>query len=226
MKKTVLIVAAHPDDEILGCAGTVARLINEGAVGYTLILGEGKTSRDEQRDVNKRSVEMENLYSEAHKANKVIGVKEVFLYDFPDNRFDTVALLDVVKVVEEVKQKVRPDIIFTHFQNDLNIDHRVTYNAVITATRPMSSEAVREIYSFENSSSTEWSYPLSFSPNVFFDISRTLELKTKALECYYSELCDFPHPRSLHGVELQAANWGVKVGVKYAEAFKCIRCIC
>lgn len=225
MKKTVLVVAAHPDDEILGCGGAVARLIQEGAVGYSLILGEGKTSRDEQRNVSKRSVEMENLYSEAHKANAVIGVKEIFLYDFPDNRFDTAALLDIVKVVEEVKQKVKPDIIFTHYQSDLNIDHRVTYNAVITATRPMPGETVKEIYSFENSSSTEWNFPLSFSPNVFFDISKTIELKKKALECYCSELCDFPHPRSIKGVELQAANWGMKMGVSFAEAFRCIRSV-
>ena len=155
MKQKVLVVAAHPDDEILGCGGTMARLTREGSEVTTLILGEGKTARDEKRNIDKRKAEIMNLHQEAKSANKTVGVKKIILERFPDNRFDEVALLDIVKVVEKIKNQVKPNIIFTHYEKDLNIDHRVTYQAVITVTRPMAGEAVKEIYSFENISSTE-----------------------------------------------------------------------
>jgi len=145
----ILIVAAHPDDEILGCGGTIARLVKEGNVAYTLILGEGITSRDKTRDAKKRKNEIEQLKKQTLQANKEIGVKKVFTYDYPDNRFDTVPFLDIVKTIEEVKDKIKPDMIYTHYCNDLNIDHKITYNAVITATRPVKGENVKEIYSFE-----------------------------------------------------------------------------
>jgi LmbE family N-acetylglucosaminyl deacetylase len=225
MKNKILIVSAHPDDEVLGCGGTVARLVKEGYQAYTLILGEGITSRDEKRDRAKRETEIQKLKDQAKKANKIIGVEEVFMYDFPDNRFDTVPLLDIVKVIEKIKNDIKPDIIFTHYGKDLNIDHQITYKAVITATRPVVGEPVKEIYSFEVPSSTEWNFPLSFSPDVFFDISETIDIKIKALEEYKTELREYPHPRSLEGIKINAQSWGLKIGVKYAEVFKCIRII-
>lgn len=225
MNKNILIVAAHPDDEILGCGATVARLVKEGYKATTLILGEGKTARDDKRDVKKREKEMSALYKEVKKANKFVGVNDTIVHDLPDNRFDSLPLLDVVKVVEKVKKEVKPSIIFTHYENDCNVDHTVTYRAVMTATRPMKGECVKEIYSFEVMSSTEWRYPITFSPNVFFDVTKTLNAKVKAMDAYKSELREFPHPRSLKGIELCAANWGMKLGVKYAEAFQCIRSI-
>jgi LmbE family N-acetylglucosaminyl deacetylase len=225
MRNKILIVSAHPDDEVLGCGGTVARLVKEGYQAYTLILGEGITSRDEKRDRAKRETEIQKLKDQAKKANKIIGVEEVFMYDFPDNRFDTVPLLDIVKVIEKIKNDIKPDIIFTHYVKDLNIDHQITYKAVITATRPVVGEPVKEIYSFEVPSSTEWNFPLSFSPDVFFDISETMDIKIKALEEYKTELREYPHPRSLEGIKINAQSWGLKIGVKYAEVFKCIRVI-
>lgn len=223
MSKKILIVASHPDDEVLGCFGTVARLIKDGYEAYTLILGEGKTSRDEQREVENKKNEIETLNSEIQRANDTIGVKKVFTESFPDNRFDSVDLLDIIKVISKAKEEVQPDIIFTHYQNDLNIDHQITYKAVLTATRPMENECIKEIYSFEILSSTEWNYPLSFSPDTFFDISDTLDLKIKAMRKYDSELCAYPHPRSLEGIELNAKHQGMRVGKKYVEAFKSIR---
>ncbi|MEA2099792.1 MAG: PIG-L deacetylase family protein [Campylobacterota bacterium] len=225
MAKKILIVASHPDDEVLGCFGTVARLIKEGYEAYTLILGEGKTSRDDIRIVENKKDEIEILNTEIQKANNIIGVKKVFVESFPDNRFDSVDILDIVKVISKVKDKIKPDIIFTHFENDLNIDHCITYKAVITATRPMQNECVKEIYSFEILSSTEWNYPLSFSPDTFFDISDTIDLKIKAMKEYSSELCEYPHPRSLEGIELNAKYQGMRVGKKYVEAFKSVRVI-
>lgn len=223
--KTILIVCAHPDDEVLGCGGTVARYIKEGCEAYTLILGEGLTSRDEQRDSNKRESELKELKNQAIEANKVLGASDTFIYDFQDNRFDTVPLLDIIKVIEKIKKEVKPYLIFTHFGNDLNIDHQITYKAVITASRPIYDETVKEIYSFELPSSTEWNYPLTFSPDVFFEINSTLEYKLKAMEIYNSELRAFPHPRSLDGIRLNAEYRGMQVGLRYAEAFKSIRVV-
>ena len=225
MSKKILIVAAHPDDEVLGCFGTVARLIKEGWEAYTLILGEGKTSRDEKRVVENKFAEIELLNTEIHKANKSIRIKKVFIESFPDNRFDSVDLLDIVKVVSKVKEEVQPTIIFTHFENDLNIDHRITYQAVMTATRPMEDECVKEIYSFEILSSTEWNYPLSFAPDIYFDISDTIDMKINAMKEYKSELCKYPHPRSLEGIRLNARYWGMRVGKEFVEAFKTVRVI-
>mgnify|MGYP003994726323 CR=1 FL=1 len=223
MNKKILIIAAHPDDEVLGCFGTVAKLIKDGYEAYTLILGEGKTSRDEERIVENKKDEIEVLNTEIQNANDIIGIKKVFIESFPDNRFDSVDLLDIIKVISKVKEEVKPDIIFTHYENDLNIDHQITYKAVITATRPMEGECVKEIYSFEILSSTEWNYPLSFSPDTFYDISDTIDLKIEAMKEYTSELCKYPHPRSLEGIELNAKYQGIRVGKIYVEGFKTIR---
>jgi len=221
----ILIIVAHPDDEVLGCGGTVARLNKEGHIIYTLILGEGVTSRDDIRNRKKRENEIIDLRNYAEESNKILGVKKLFFHDFPDNRFDTVPFLDIVKVIEETKNQIKPEIFFTHYEKDLNIDHQITYKAVITATRPIKGGTVKEIYSFEIPSSTEWSYPLSFSPNVFYDISETIDVKLRALGEYKTELKKYPHPRSLEGVKLNAKYWGMKVGLEHAEAFKCVRMI-
>ena len=225
MSKKILIIAAHPDDEVLGCFGAVARMVKEGDEAYTLILGEGKTSRDERRSVENKKAELNILNQEIEKANSVINIKKTFIENFPDNRFDSVDLLDIVKAILKVKEEVKPDIIFTHYENDLNIDHQITYQAVVTATRPMEDESVKEIYSFEVLSSTEWNYPLSFSPDLFFDISETIKLKKEAMKQYDSELCQFPHPRSIEGIELNAKYHGMRVGKTHVEAFKTVRVI-
>ena len=220
--KNILIVAAHPDDEILGSGGTVARLIKEGYEAYTVILGEGITSRDGRKESLE---EIKELKKEASKANKILGVNEVYTYDFPDNSFDTVPLIDIVKTIEKIKNKIKPQIIFTHYEKDLNIDHRITYSAVLTAARPLPGESVKEIYSFEVLSSTEWNYPLTFFPDTFFDVTKTIELKIKAMEEYKSEIRSFPHPRSSKGIKLNASCHGMKVGIEYGEAFKTVRII-
>ncbi|OHE78489.1 MAG: GlcNAc-PI de-N-acetylase [Verrucomicrobia bacterium GWF2_62_7] len=224
-KKRILIVAAHPDDEVLGCGGTAARLVGEGADAFTLILGEGVTSRDASRDPETRRGALALLKRQALAANRALGIREVFFGDLPDNRFDSVPLLDIVKRVESVKREVRPDMVFTHYGADLNIDHRITYQAAITAARPLKGESVKEIYSFEVLSSTEWNYPLSFSPDVFWDISGRLKTKLRAMRAYPGELARFPHPRSLEGIELSAKYWGMRTGLRAAEAFKSVRAL-
>lgn len=224
MTKKILIVAAHPDDEVLGCFGTVAKLIKQGYEAYTLILSGGKASRG---SVEKS--ELDILKGEMVEANNLIGIKKVYQLDFPDNAFDSVALLEIVKKIEKIKNEVKPEIIFTHHIGDMNIDHQITHKAVLTATRPMNDECVKTIYSMEIPSSTEWnsfSTQNVFIPNAFFEIEDTIELKIQAMAKYKSELREYPHPRSLtHIKELAKVN-GAKVGLNYSENFMLVRDIC
>jgi len=225
-KKTVLVVAAHPDDEVLGSGGAMARFAAEGCEVYTLILGEGITSRDKERGSTIRENKITELKKQAENANNILGVKKVYAFDFPDNRFDSVPLLDIIKTIEKIKGDVQPDCVFTHHQGDLNIDHQITFKAVVTACRPVKDESVKEIYSFEIPSSTEWNAPSSltyFMPDYFVDVSKNLKVKINALKEYETELREFSHPRSLKAVELNAKQWGVKMGFEAAEAFKTIR---
>lgn len=219
--KRLLIAAAHPDDEVLGCFATAAKLIQMGYEVFTLILGRGKTARGETT-----AAELEQLDREMKKANGVIGVKEIFTYDFPDNMFDSVPLLKVVKAVEEVKRVVAPNIIITHHSSDINIDHRIVYSAVMTAARPIAKEKTQAIYSMCVPSSTEWnSYTKesAFIPNVFVDVTDTINLKLKVMEEYASELRDYPHPRSLRYLKDLAALNGAAVGLKFSENFRLVR---
>ena len=221
MENRILIVAAHPDDEVLGCFGTVTKLIRQGYEAYTLILSRGKTSRDGECEDD-----IKKLAEETIKANELIGIKKIFRLNFPDNAFDTVSLLSIVKEIEKIKKEINPEIIFTHHSGDINIDHQITAKAVLTATRPMKGECVKTIYAMEIPSSTEWngySPQTAFCPNVFFDIAESVDLKLKAMKLYQSELREYPHPRSLKYIKDLAALSGAKNGLDYCENFMLIR---
>ncbi|MBI4833594.1 MAG: PIG-L family deacetylase [Planctomycetes bacterium] len=224
MKKKILIVAAHPDDEVLGCGGTITRFADESEVNL-LILGEGMTSRFLRRETGMKSKEMKKLKASIDKVLKIFKIEKSFILDFPDNQFDSVPLLNIVKAIEKVKNQIKPDIIYTHHRGDLNIDHRITYDAVLTACRPIKGETVKEIYSFEIPSSTEWNYPVQFAPNVFVDITSTIEKKIKGLKAYQTELKQFPHPRSEETIRVIGKRWGGMVGFNYAEVFEVVRVI-
>ncbi len=221
----ILIVAAHPDDEVLGCGGTIARLAEEGHSVRILILGEGLTSRTVRREDTDSSV-LENLRREAENVARFLGVESVIMESFPDNRFDTIPLLDIVKRIEAEIDDFQPNIMYTHHNGDLNIDHSITHRAVLTAARPMEGFPVKEIYAFEVASSTDWAFgefaPV-FIPNVFIDVSKTLIKKIQAMEMYSSEKREFPHPRSKESLESCAKRWGAVSGLKVAEAFRLIR---
>jgi len=223
----VLVVAAHPDDEVLGCGGTVARLASEGHDIFTLILGEGSTSRSQRREQADTSL-IDVLHKSSLQAAKTLGTREVFKRNLPDNRFDSVPLLDIVKIVEELVAQLSPEVIYTHHGGDLNIDHSLTHRAVLTATRPMKGQPVREIYAFEIPSSTEWAFqrlePV-FRANVFEDISATLDIKIKALSHYETETRAFPHPRSPEALRAIAQRWGSVVGGEAVEAFELVRSV-
>lgn len=223
---TVLVVAAHPDDEILGVGGTVKKHIERGDKVFALILGEGQTSRWQKREMADIEI-VEDLHKNSYEAAKVIGFEKIFLESLPDNRFDSVDLLDVIKIVEKYIKTINPQIVYTHYGQDLNVDHRVTNQAVLTATRPIGNYSVREIYGFETVSSTEWNFGGSnlFKPQKFVDISDNFDCKIAAMEKYRTELCEFPHPRSVQMLRALAEVRGATIGVELAEAFEVIRIV-
>ncbi|OGJ63873.1 hypothetical protein A3E47_01330 [Candidatus Peribacteria bacterium RIFCSPHIGHO2_12_FULL_54_10] len=223
----VLVVAAHPDDEVLGCGGTIARLTEARHDVSILILGEGMTSRGTSGSQEDKDT-LERLHVHARAAAAILGVKNVTLAKLPDNRFDTVALLDIVKIVEESIKRVAPEEIYTQNGGDLNIDHERTFRAVLTATRPMEGAAVKRVFAYEVGSSTEWSFQQfapAFHPNTFVDITRTLEKKIEAMRTYASEIRPFPHPRSVEALRAVAQRWGSVAGCRAAEAFQLIRSV-
>lgn len=219
----VLVVAAHPDDELLGVGGTLIRHSKAGDQVYSFILGEGQTSRWANRAEAPAEM-IDELHRDSISAAGILGITKTYFASLPDNRFDDVDLLDVIKEIEKVVEEVDPDIIYTHSQLDLNIDHRLTHAGVLTVTRPMADCRVREIYSFETLSASEWNFSeMSFRPNYFVDISDEIEQKTEAMTVYQSELRDWPHPRSVEGIRTLAQYRGMQVGMRYAEAFEVVR---
>lgn len=228
MKNTVLVVAAHPDDEVLGAGGAILRHRLEGDQVAVLILGEGVTSRynSRQEGLERGKDAIKKLREEMKAAHAVLGVDKTLALDLPDNRFDQVPLLDIVKTIEKFKNEVKPNIVYTHHHGDINIDHRQTFTAVVTACRPTVKESVDRILSFEVMSSTEWNAPYpdrSFIPNIFLEIDPHLDKKLEAMSCYKSELTDYPHPRSLESLRKNARYWALKTGLKAAEAFMLVR---
>ena len=227
MTDSVLIIAAHPDDEVLGCGGTIARLVEEGHEVNIAILGEGITSRFPQGGPSETTL-VEALRVCSQKVAALLGARSVFHYNLPDNGFDTVPLLNIVKIIEELSEKVNPQVVYTHSGADLNIDHSIVLRAALTATRPMQGQSVRSIYSFEVPSSTEWAFgqfQTAFRPNVFVNISSSLQAKVAAMALYRSETRCFPHPRSAEAIRAIAQRWGSTIGYDAAEAFELVRSI-
>lgn len=220
MRHSILVVAAHPDDEVLGCGGTLAKRAAQGANISVAFMSDGVSSR--RGDAALHEVQLKARRAAARQAAAILGVHEVTFGEFPDNRMDSIALIDITRSVEDAIAKYSPDTVFTHHAGDLNIDHRRVHGAVVTACRPQSGHPVRTLLCFEVPSSTEWQVPNSapaFAPNWFEDIAGTLEVKLAALQAYGEELRDWPHPRSLQGVG-DLARWrGATIGARAAEAF-------
>lgn len=222
MREKVLVVAAHPDDEVLGMGGTLLGLKSLGKTKtYILFLSAGEMSRGKQ--VAKEKLRLK----QATRVAGWVGAKVFLNENFPDNAFDSVPLLKITKTIERYIRKIKPRTIFTHHQGDLNIDHRLTFRAVITACRP-GKTSVKNIYSFEVLSSTEWQVKRSsniFLPNTYIDIDKFLKQKIKLLKIYSREVNCFPFPRSATGIKVLAMYRGMESGLKYAEAFQLIRSI-
>lgn len=218
--KRVLIVAAHTDDEALGCGGTIARHVAEGDIVYAVFLADGVSSR---LDSNHEDHEVRN--SAAENAREILGISKNYYLALPDNRLDSLPLIEVVQLLEPIIQNVKPNVIYTHHSGDLNVDHRVAHQAVLTACRPLPGSSVKEIYAFEVLSSTEWADAevAPFVPNYFVDVSDYLDIKERSLHAYKKEMRACPHSRNMSHVRALAMHRGNSVGVDAAEAFRVVR---
>ena len=212
MSKNILVLAAHPDDETLGCGATMARLADEGHNVHLLTFTDGISSRDEIGNRNNVLDSVQNI----------LGLKSYFSGSFPDNKMDSVPLLDICKFIEDTVI-VKPDIIFTHHKGCLNIDHQIVYRATITAFRPQLGDDVK-IYSYYVPSSTDYNPMNNLLGNVYYNVVDYKDIKLKCLrECYSDEMRDYPHTRSYENIENLMKVWGSEVGLKYAEKFELIR---
>lgn len=220
MKKKIAAIFAHPDDEVLACGGMLAKHAQQGDDVAIFMMATGLTSRGDTSDK-----ELEILRSQANNAANILGVQDISFEGFPDNAMDSVPLLDVTKSVENFLESFPADIIYTHHMGDMNIDHMVVARAVLTATRPVPGTKGIVVLAGEINSSTEYAVqPMPpFVPTEFYDISDTLDLKIKSMAAYEGELREWPHPRSLKGIEYQAKNRGAQCGVDAAEVFATLR---
>jgi LmbE family N-acetylglucosaminyl deacetylase len=220
----ILITAAHPDDEVLGFGGAIARLAAEGNTVSILILANGLSSRADY-DPGRDAPLMKLHHERAERAGRLLGACEVVLAGFPDQKMDTVPLLDITHCIEREIARVQPEIIFTHHSGDLNLDHAITFRATMTATRPVAQYSIKQVLAYEVPSSTDWAFNQfgkSFAPNLFIDIQKVLQKKIDAMQIYESEARDFPHPRSPEILRATAQRWGSYVGLQASEAFQCI----
>ena len=230
----ILVVVAHPDDEVLGMGGTILKHAIQGDTITVAYMTTGITSRRSSKyqnvssyEINKKleldmKKQIEELRKDAKKACNLLKVKKFFFFDFPDNEMDTVPLLKIVKTIEKLVKEIKPERIYTSHYGDLNIDHRIVFEATLTACRPVRL-SVKEIMCFEILSSTEWAFPYRFNPNHFININGELDKKIKAMQAYKNEIRKFPHPRSVENIKNSAHRWGTVSGFHAAEAFEVIR---
>ena len=226
--KTVLVVAAHPDDEVLGCGGTIAKHAEQGDEVHVVIMAEGEMARPEfhQKDQSTQNFELKRLHQCCVDANQVLGTKMVHMLGMPDNQLDTLSRLEIVQKLEKIIDQIKPSVIYCHHPGDLNVDHRRVCEAVVTACRPIPGMQVTRILSFEVLSSTEWGVKglnSGFEPNYFNNIEFQLEKKLRALDFYQSEMREWPHTRSLKTAEYLMRVRGAQVGYQAAEAFCILR---
>jgi LmbE family N-acetylglucosaminyl deacetylase len=222
MKKKIIVVAAHPDDEALGCAGTIAKHVVQGDVVHSVFMSDGINSR-----LDSSKVKLKRRIKASKSVQSLLGISSTHYLNLPDNSMDTIPLLKIVQKLEPIIHKIKPSIIYTHSYCDLNIDHQLTHAAVMTACRPVPDSTVREIYGFEIISSTEWKAPqhLRFVPTLFVNITKFIKIKTQALKLYKEEMRSSPHSRSVKHAKVLAQHRGYTIGVNMAEAFEVYRII-
>jgi len=222
--KKILIVAAHPDDDILGCGGIISKYQSRGVIFKILFIGEGSTARFEDADSEEAKDAIEYRNSLALKALKFLKVKDVEFSNLACGRFDQIPIIEINKIIEKNIKDFDPDTILTHSPVDANNDHKIVFNATIMATRPGALNHVNKLMSFEVLSSSEWAFTDTFKPNYFEELDEFhLEAKSHALSIYESEIKKYPFPRSVEGVRVLAKMRGMQSGFKYAEAFNIIR---
>ena len=231
----VLVIVAHPDDEVLGMGGTIKKLSKQGHNVKIVIMATGIAARrstnfqnssnyqSNQTDKKIMDKQIQTLHVHAIKAAKILGVTHVEFLNFPDNEMDKISNLELTKSIEKIIEKFKPEIIYTHTPFDVNIDHVSCFKAVLTATRPKKNTYIKKLFSFEVPSSSEWNFTSIFTPNTFVEITGEIKNKIKALESYKDEIRDFPHPRSTKALEAIGIRWGSVSGFPIAEAFCLVR---
>ncbi len=213
-EKRVLVIAAHPDDELLGVGGTIALHARAGHKITCVVVCAGNLKHDPDG--------AKGVWDQAHVAAAELGCEDLRLLDFPDQALDTFPLTEVITPLEEIVERVQPNVVYLQYGYDINRDHQLLFQAALVATRPMEAY-IEAIYAFDTVSSTEWAYPRSFNPDTWVDISQTLEQKIAAMACYETELRDWPHPRSLHSLRVKAESTGSQVVCPATETFMTIR---
>lgn len=215
----VVVIAAHPDDELLGAGGTLARHVRDGDEVHAIVVADGAGSRYPAELVS-------SLEKQARRAGEVIGFTSLQFLQLPDQRLDTIPLIELTQRLEGVLDEIGPDTVYTHFPEDVNTDHGLVARGAWTACRPYARPRVRKFAVFETPSSTEWAWSMpgtDFLPSLFVDVTDTLEAKIAAMECYETELRDYPHPRSSRALRERAAYWGSHIGRQAAEPFIVLR---
>ena len=218
--RRVLVIAAHPDDEIIGVGGTIARYASVGDSVYVVILTEGASV---QFPGEPEMIELKR--TQALKAAEVLGVKEVFFGNFPDQKLDACPIIEVTNFIETIIKETYPSIVYTHHFTELNRDHRIAYEATSVAARPFSDSSIERLLCFSVDTLSHWGEGLA-QYNIFSDISDTLELKLRAMQVYETEVRKYPHPRSLEALQQIAYRNGAIVGLKAAEMFQLILEVC
>lgn len=214
MPKRVLVIAAHPDDEILGCGGTVALHVKAGDSVTSVVACEGESLRYGPGGVG----QSEHM----RRAAAVLGVADVRPLGFPDQRLDTITLTEIIAPLEQLVRELEPEVVYCQHGGDINRDHELLFKAVLVATRP-TEQSIAAVYAFDTASSTEWAFPRRFVPDTWVDISTVLEQKLSAMACYESELRPYPHPRSLEALRHRAHAWGNQQCLDAAEVFLTVR---
>lgn len=215
----VLVIAPHPDDEVLGCGGTIARHVSAGDKVYLCVITRAYTPEWPEDEIKRRR-------EEVLRVNKILGITRTHFLDFPTVKLDTVPHKDLDEAITRVVNEVQPEVVYIPHREAVNIDHRLVFDAALVAVRPIPGSPIRKVLSYETLSETEWVAPFmknAFSPNLYIDISETLEVKLKAMSEYKLELKEFPHPRSLEAISALARIRGSNIGVIAAEAFMLIR---
>lgn len=223
----ILVVAAHPDDEVLGCGGTVSKAIEAGAEVAVIFLGEGISARFPlgQYESDEFRIQTAVRLKGACKAMEILGITNFEFGNRLCGQFDTYPLISIVKDIERKMQQFKPQLLFTHNPSEVNIDHRISYEAVEIACRPTRDFIATQIYTFEIPCSGSWTFESTFKPNVFVDITQQWEKKLAAWACYEGEARAFPFPRSYEGLKTLAQYRGMMSNLKLAEAFRMVRMI-
>ena len=210
--RSILVLAAHPDDELLGCGGTLALHTSKGDRVTAVIACEGESLRYGPCGMREHTV----------KACATLGVTDVRQLEFPDQGLDRIPLTELIGKLEAVVREVRPSIVYCQHGGDINRDHELLFKASLVATRPTESY-IESIMAFDTASSTEWGFPSTFTPDTWIDISSTVERKLEAMACYATEVRPYPHPRSLESLRCRAKAWGNRCCLDAAEVFMTVR---